>query len=333
MKQLNKFLEILLIGILSLFLINCQKEDLQSEISTTTENSPTQLKSALIPTDLLNLVGTINAMVDNGLLSNAEGKSLISKLNNAMRSRDKGNINALKGNLKSFVNEVNALLYSQRISWEVGNLIIKVAEFVMEFPNGNFTDPRDGQLYSVVLIGDQVWMSQDLRATKYNDGTDIPNITDNSDWINLTSGAYCWYENNESFKSLYGGLYNWHAVNTGKLCPIGWHVPSNKEWITLIGYLGGEDVAGGKLKEAGYSHWLYPNTGATNKSGFTSLPSGDRIGQFGEFYNLLGYGIYWSTDEVSTTHAINRVSVFDDSNFRIGYDKKTAGFSVRCIKD
>lgn len=333
MKQLNKFLGILLIGILSLFLINCQKEDLQSEISTTTENSPTKLKSALIPTDLLNLVGTINSLVDNGLLSNSEGKSLISKLNNAMRSRDKGNNKAFMGNLSSFVNEVNSLIYNGRISWETGKPLIKVAEFVMEFPNGNFTDPRDGQVYSVVLIGDQVWMSQDLRATKYNDGTDIPNITDNSDWINLTSGAYCWYANADNNKNLYGGLYNWYAVHTGKLSPIGWRVPSDADWRILIEYLGGEDVAGGKLKEAGYIHWYAPNTGATNESGFTALPSGVRAGDFGWFVCVGEFAIYWSTEGISSSLGIDRVLWNRDYNFRIGYDLKVSGYSVRCIKD
>jgi uncharacterized protein (TIGR02145 family) len=128
-------------------------------------------------------------------------------------------------------------------------------------------------------------------------------------------------------------LYNWYTVNTGILCPTGWHVPADAEWAILIDYLGGEQIAGGKLKETGTIHWLSPNTGATNESSFDALPSGDRIGADGSFYNIGSYAIYWSNDESSPTQAVNRVLINDGTNFRIGYDNKTAGFSVRCVKD
>ena len=200
--------------------------------------------------------------------------------------------------------------------------------------------PKQGRIidieknvYKTVKIGDQWWMAENLKSTKYNDGRSIPNVIDNTEWINLTTEGYCWYDNDISNKVTYGTLYNWFSVRNGNLCPIGWHVPSDIEWLILINFLGGEDVAGGKLKETGTTLWIYPNSGATNKSGFTALPSGDRIGADGSIYNLGGYSIYWSSDEATFTLAINRVLVFDNTNFRIGYDNKTAGFSVRCIKN
>jgi uncharacterized protein (TIGR02145 family) len=188
-------------------------------------------------------------------------------------------------------------------------------------------------VYKTVQIGDQWWMAENLKSTKYNDRRAIPNIKDNTEWINLSTEAYCYYNNDISYKCTYGTLYNWYSVRNGSLCPTGWHVPSDMEWVTLINFLGGESVAGAKLKQTGTDLWLYPNSGATNESGFTALPSGDRIGADGSFYNLNGYAIYWTSDEATFSLAINRVLVFDDTNFRIGYDNKTAGFSVRCVKD
>jgi uncharacterized protein (TIGR02145 family) len=193
---------------------------------------------------------------------------------------------------------------------------------------------KDGNIYNTINIGNQVWMKENLRATKLNDGTNILLETDNATWISLTNPAYCWYNNDESSnKNIYGALYNWFTVETGKLCPAGWRVPSYDDWFTLIYLLGGESIAGGKLKETGTTHWTSPNAGATDEYGFTALPSGDRIGADGGFFNLGGYAVYWSSDQSSTTQSIDQVLVFDDSNFRIGYDNKTAGFSVRCVRD
>jgi uncharacterized protein (TIGR02145 family) len=196
----------------------------------------------------------------------------------------------------------------------------------------------DKNWYKTVKIGNQWWMAENLTTLHYNDKSPIPLVTDNYEWISLNTPAYCWYENDIYNNNPFGTLYNWYTVNTGKLCPSGWHVPGDAEWLILIDNLGGESVAGAKLKatgilEDGTGLWLNPNSGATNESGFTALPSGDRIGADGSFYNLYGYGIYWSSDEATYTLSINRVLVFDNTNFRIGYDNKTAGFSVRCVKD
>ncbi len=129
----------------------------------------------------------------------------------------------------------------------------------------------DGNTYATVAIGTQVWMKENLKSTKYNDGTSISLVTVASDWTALRTHGYCWYDNNVSYQNIYGALYNWYTVNSGKLCPSGWHVPTDNEWTTLINYLGGASIAGSKLKEAGTVHWVSPNI-ATNVSGFAGSP-------------------------------------------------------------
>src|SRR5258707_6412574 len=185
----------------------------------------------------------------------------------------------------------------------------------------------DGNVYHTVKIGTQVWMIENLRVTKYNDGIAIPLITDL--WSAATTeGAYCWYNNDEStYKNAYGALYHWYSVNSGKLCHKGWHVPTDVEWTTLTTYLGGESVAGNKLKETGTAHWLSPNDGATNESGFTGLPGGIRGGTFSDVGN---FGLWWSSTERITDKGWYRLlwhgsgSVGRDSNDDVG-------LSVRCI--
>ena len=166
----------------------------------------------------------------------------------------------------------------------------------------NVIKDGDGNVYTSVKIDTQVWIVENLKTTKYNDGIAIPLVTDNSDWGNLTTSAYCWYTNDAAAnKSTYGSIYNWYAVNTGKLCPTGWHVPTDEEWTILINYLGGGSVAGNKLKEAGTIHWISPNAG-TNESGFTALPGGRRTSA-GIYVSLTDYGYWWSSTESSSTMA------------------------------
>jgi len=198
-----------------------------------------------------------------------------------------------------------------------------------------------GNLYNKVVIGTQVWMTENLKTKKYNDNTDIPNVPDNGTWSALTSGAYCWYDNDESAnKQVYGALYNWYAVSSGKLCPAGWHVPTDEEWHKLALFLDANAVlatdesaiAGGKLKEAGTLHWNAPNTGATNSSGFKGLPGGSRNtnGTFG----AVGYtGNFWSADETDLLNARIRELNSDNRKIRRLTLPKKSGFSIRCIRD
>ncbi len=192
----------------------------------------------------------------------------------------------------------------------------------------------EGNTYNTIDIGTQSWMAENLRTTKYNDNTSIPNITDNTTWANLSSAGYCWYNNDlTANKPLYGALYNWYAITSQKLCPTGWHIPSTSEWRTLTDYLGGESVAGGKLKESGTLHWQSPNTGATNETGFTALPGGDRL-KDGSFILIGQFGTWWarSVDPFQYLPII-RIMTYSTTGATNGGGDKNAGYSVRCVKD
>ena len=195
---------------------------------------------------------------------------------------------------------------------------------------GEVTD-IDGNVYPTIMIGDQEWMAENLRTSKYRDATSIPQVTDNTAWANLLTGAWCWFGNNDGYDRPYGKLYNWYAVNDPKgLCPAGWHVPSNTEWSTLNDFLGGFSVAGGHMKEAGTTHWLSPNAGATNASGFTGLPGGGRDNLF---HGLGDLGFWWSSTQETTSQAryrrLNNLNSFAENPF----NDKWQGLSVRCVKD
>lgn len=198
---------------------------------------------------------------------------------------------------------------------------------------GSLTD-FDGNEYRTILIGSQIWMAEDLKVTHFNDGTAIPIVTDNLIWGSLTTPAYCWYNNDVANKQNFGALYNWFAVGTGKLCPASWHVPSDSEWTILTDFLGGTNVAGGKLKEAGISHWNSPNTGATNSSGFTSLPTGGRNYPGGVFYGIGVFDAWWSSTEYNYLKPYYRsVASFNELVFRGFGTLKGAGIAIRCVKD
>jgi len=192
----------------------------------------------------------------------------------------------------------------------------------------------DGNLYPVVQIGQQMWMAENLKTTRYNDGSVIPFAPDKATWEVLATGqCYCWYnDSKETYKNPYGALYNWHTINSGKLCPSGWHVPDNDDWTTLVNFLGGEAAAGGKLKETGTAHWNSPNTGATNESGFTALPGGFRFGH-GLFDGFGWHCIFWSSTEYNSDYAWGYAVTFDNNSVGKGGNNKMEGFSIRCIRD
>jgi uncharacterized protein (TIGR02145 family) len=191
----------------------------------------------------------------------------------------------------------------------------------------------DRNVYTSVTIGTQVWMTENLKTTKYNDGTAIPNVTEGNAWKNLITPAYCWYDNDISKKNPYGALYNAYAVTTDKLCPLGWHVPSHSEWDLLLSATGDYTVAGNMLKESGTSHWLYPNTQATDDFGFKALPGGKRD-LWGNFISLGYEGIWW-TSTPGSGDGLNGWHIRNDEE-RVYWDygyNPIHGFSVRCIKD
>lgn len=201
-------------------------------------------------------------------------------------------------------------------------------------PGGGVTD-IDGNSYTTVKLGTQEWMVENLKTTKYNDGANIPNVTIDSEWEGLNAtetGAWCYYSNNSSMNDPYGKLYNWYAVNTNKLCPTGWIVPNDADWMTLIDYLGGSGIAGGKMKEEGTAHWNSPNTGATNESGFTGVPGGFRDAT-GPFFDIDIRLYLWSSTETSSTQAMIRFLSHNNDDADLSTSVKRQGFSVRCIRD
>jgi uncharacterized protein (TIGR02145 family) len=201
-------------------------------------------------------------------------------------------------------------------------------------PSKTVTD-IDGNVYHTVTIGTQVWLVENLKTTKYNDGSSIPFIKDAPSWFSLSASGYCWYNNVVSGnKGNNGALYNWHAVNSGKLCPTGWHVPTNEEWTVLTDFLGGETLAGGKLKEAHYSHWKNPNSGANNETGFTGLPAGYCDSQQ-DFSGLGEFCAWWSSSEDSTNSGLAwyRGLYYYVSDVGKLSTFKNSGYSVRCLED
>jgi uncharacterized protein (TIGR02145 family) len=203
----------------------------------------------------------------------------------------------------------------------------------------------DGNIYQTVQIGNQWWMVENLRVTHYRNGDPIPNIIDNYEWINLTSGACCAYENNDSNSENYGLLYNLYAVSDGRgICPDGWHIPSDQDWMDLEMFLGMSQeeanntwyrgtTEGGKLKEIGTIHWNSPNSGATNESGFSALPSGFRHNSHGAFQSLGQNGFWWTSSIYNENNNWGRALHCNESRiFRLNYSN-TFGFSVRCVKD
>jgi len=193
---------------------------------------------------------------------------------------------------------------------------------------GSVTD-IDGNVYKTISIGTQTWMAENLKVTKLNDGTIIPFTPVSTTWYSATSASYCWY-NGDSLG--YGALYNWHAAGSDKLCPAGWHVPSDAEWSILVTYLGGESGAGAKLKESGTAHWSVPNSGATNESGFSALPGGYRV-NVGTYNSIKQKGYWWSSTAFSSTEAYYRSMGYNYSNIDRTSTSKVSGFSVRCVSD
>jgi len=199
-------------------------------------------------------------------------------------------------------------------------------------PSSDFMVDQEGNVYKTVTIGTQTWMAENLRTTIYNDGTAIPNVTDPGEWATLTTGAYCTYDNSIDTVVHYGRLYNWYAIDTGKFAPKGWHVPSDAEWTELTDYLGGESVAGGKLKDLDSAYWKAPNTGGTNKTGFTALPGGYR-GNGGTFADCEVGGSWWTATEYDTGSAWPRHMYYNSRSVGRFSSSKELGFSVRFVKD
>jgi uncharacterized protein (TIGR02145 family) len=189
----------------------------------------------------------------------------------------------------------------------------------------------DGNAYKTVVIGEQVWMAENLRVTRFNDGAAIKLAKDNDEWQNIAAPAFSWYNNDSSlFANQYGALYNGYAVQNEKICPTGWHVPNVDDFLILIETLGGTHTAGGKLKSD--NEWQEPNTGADNSSRFSALPAGIRYFE-GTFSSASYFTGYWSTKEVNADTATLLSLSYLDSKAVFANNSKKTGFSIRCVKN
>jgi uncharacterized protein (TIGR02145 family) len=202
---------------------------------------------------------------------------------------------------------------------------------VLDGITGLITD-ASGNNYVTIGIGHQTWMAQNLRTTKYNDASDIALEEADSVWQQLTTGAYCWYNNNNDYSANYGALYNWYSVNTGKLCPAGWHVPTEDDFNKLVDYLSGSGTAGGLLKQTGFTYWNNPNKGATNQYGFNGYGGGMRDKE--AVYDFMKTtGNWWSASQYSTLTSSYFSLHYQYTNTFQNYLNKKTGLSVRCVKN
>jgi uncharacterized protein (TIGR02145 family) len=287
--------------------------NITATIAYTGANGKTYLTKSHTSTGVLGLSATLLA----GTLANGEGE-LVYTISGTPTSSGTANFAIALGGQTCSIN-VN----------------VKDVTQTNGIPGPNITDVESNS-YKTVYIGTQQWMAENLKVTKYSDGTAITNVTDNTKWLYNTTGAWSYYNNDVANNAKYGKLYNWYAVsktsNSNKnVCPTGWHVPTDAEWIILTDYLGGASVAGGKMKEAGTTNWS-PNTDATNTSLFTGLPGGNRAGA-GTYFSIGFIGYWWSSTEVGTDIAWNRDLSFSNGIAESGYNYKRDGLSVRCLRD
>jgi len=226
-------------------------------------------------------------------------------------------------------------------------ILLMFASSFTDNSNNTVTD-IDGNIYNTVTIGTQVWMVENLKTTRYNNGRSIPLVSHGPTWYNLTSPAYCWYNFDDANKNIYGTLYNWYTVKTGKLAPTGWHVPTDAEWTTLENYLIANGyncdgtTTGNKIAKsfAATTFWKTDTTlGAigndltrNNTSGFAGLPGGCR-GSGGTFGSIGNYGYWWSSTEYSARYVWYRYLHYDGFNVGRSNASKQYGFSVRCLRD
>jgi len=222
------------------------------------------------------------------------------------------------------------------INTEIGFENYKVGNIIETNPRANVENDTvtdiDGNVYKTVRIGNQVWMAENLKVSRYRDGDIIPNVKDGDEWKSLNTGAWCNYANNILNDSEYGKLYNRNAVTDyRKIAPVGWHISTDEEWTILIDFLGGKEIAAAKLKETGIDHWNSSNVGVTNESGFTALPGGTNIIPESVFGNV---GIWWCSDCFSTRKIMSKpTNVVKTKINGLSHYDYWKGYSIRCVKD
>ena len=338
MKKTEK-LKILIIILISILLFTfCNEDDNEDQLEIeplivlTTDILDIKITTAIGGSKITNNSGV--PIIEKGICWSTDTIPTIvdSKITNVSNVDSFAiNITGLLANKTYFVRAYattnKEIVYGERVSFTtLGGL------------SGTVTD-IEGNVYRTVAIGEQVWMAENLRTTKYRNGDPIAFVStsDNSYssvWCNLTTGAYCIYYDNVDYYNTYGSLYNWWAVNDSRdIAPIGWHIPTVDEWRILVRNLGGENIAGGKLKEVGTVHWVESNVGATDSYGFTALPGGELQAYDCSLVIINYLGFWWSSTSYDTENVYNFMLERGKSNAHIRNSEKIRGFSIRCIKD
>ena len=307
-------------------LYNCQKVPKEMMV-TTGEVSDTTSNSAKISGKIIDLgegeieIGQVYSKMANERYSWIRKKSsdpaIIGEFFSSLTGLDPNT----KYYVKSYITNIKDTIYGKTISFTTfseSNILVQDGE---------------GNSYKTVSINGQIWMAENLKTTKYRDGSDISNIINNKEWSELNSGASCYNETIPNYLKIYGRLYNWWVVdpkNPKKVCPVNWHVPNTNDWNILITFLG--DNAGRKLKEEGIVHWSFQSQG-TNEFGFSALPGGARDFKYGAFGGVGDSGGWWSSEEYIPPSAF--YFTLPDNDFDIHQDviNEHYGFSVRCVKD
>ena len=191
-----------------------------------------------------------------------------------------------------------------------------------------------GNVYKTIGIGSQIWMAENLRTTKLNNGTLIPQVKSDSIWDFNPHIAFCWYNNDSIYNAkIYGALYNFYTVRTGLLCPVGWHIPQDSDWTILANFLGGNEKAGGKLKDYYTSYWNDPNVCLANDYGFAALPGGKRSSYLGKFSSIRDKGYWWTSTSKNDFNAYAK-AMYNYNTSISGFESSNGnGYSIRCIKD
>ncbi|MDY0143980.1 MAG: fibrobacter succinogenes major paralogous domain-containing protein [Bacteroidales bacterium] len=330
-KKNNLIFPLLVMGIFLVFASSCKKYDDNNGIPVLESTSVTEIthKSAKSGGDITSDGGA--SVISRGVCWSSSHTPTIAD-NKTSDGTGKGSFSTNLNGLTSGVTYYLRAYATNSVGTAYGDVLIFTTP--KYFINGNGVVDLDGNSYNTIIVGEQEWMVENLKVTKYRNGNPISSVTDNVEWSNLTVGAYCNYENNLNNATIYGRLYNWYAVTDNRnICPTGWHVPSIAEWQTLVNYLGDDSIAGGMLKEIGNTHWHSPNSGATNESGFSGLPGGNRIGAQGAFDAVGSIGFWWLSDEANASNAMAKSLNSWTTIVGHGQYPKNGGFSVRCIKD
>ena len=313
---------VLALVLISISFQSCQKDEIL--LNDNFENESIQLKSATIS------IGAIDALIDKienyettGVLDSKLANVFIKELENVKKSLEKENEKAAENLLQAIIFQLEGMVKAGSIETSIGEgLISQLESMVGEYPT--FRDTRDGHVYKTVTIGNQTWMAENLA---YDAGT----------------GCYA-YDNDESNVAIYGRLYKWNTAMAGGttpgaqgISPAGWHIPTIAEWEELVIYLDRQDVAGGKMKttgtiQEGTGLWVYPNTAATNESGFSGVPGGN-VNYSGSFGAKGSYAFWWSSNQTSPTAAASCSLNFGSGSLVQQNLYKDFGFSIRCIKD